>query len=238
MDLPTPEWKLVSDPTREAFAAAWLAHACRRDPRYAAATVTSIYYDTLALDGYREKLNGDFVKTKVRVRWYDVGPAAPPDAPVFLELKRRVGGARTKVRTELPVDRAWVAGRSLEDPRLRELPYRAPSPLPGIPADLHPVVTVRFERRRFVCPASGARVSLDTDIRATDANGALLPALVTTPPVGAPAGVPGGVVVVEVKGPWTGEPFWLAELYRAGYRLRSFSKYAACLEGLLAGAAG
>jgi hypothetical protein len=46
------------------------------------------------------------------------------------------------------------------------------------------------------------------------------------------------VVVVEVKGPWTGEPFWLAELYRAGYRLRSFSKYAACLEGLLAGAAG
>ncbi|MGH7266651.1 MAG: VTC domain-containing protein [Candidatus Rokuibacteriota bacterium] len=224
----------MSDPTREAFAAAWLAHACRRDPRYAAASVTSIYYDTLGLDGYREKLNGDFIKTKVRVRWYDAGAAAPPDAPVFLELKRRVGGGRTKLRTRLPVERAGVAGLSLEDPRLRELPYRAaPEFLPAVPADLHPILTVRFERRRFVCPASGARVSLDTDIRATDGNGTLLPALAASRLVGAPV----GVVVVEVKGPWTGDPFWLAELYRAGYRLRPFSKYAACLARLLSGAA-
>jgi hypothetical protein len=47
-----------------------LASACRPDPEHAVACVWTIYYDTPQLTSLREKINSDYLKVKVRLRWY------------------------------------------------------------------------------------------------------------------------------------------------------------------------
>src|SRR5512143_3813034 len=69
--VPSAESKFVATPVREEFVLAWLRHVCLPDPAHPDATVSTLYYDTPALDSYREKREGEFVKTKCRLRWYD-----------------------------------------------------------------------------------------------------------------------------------------------------------------------
>ena len=49
----------------------WLQSVCRSDPAFPAGVVCTIYYDTLALHHLREKVNSDYLKTKLRLRWYE-----------------------------------------------------------------------------------------------------------------------------------------------------------------------
>ena len=47
-----------------------LDSVCRRDPEFPAAVVWTIYYDTPAFASLGEKINSDYLKRKIRVRWY------------------------------------------------------------------------------------------------------------------------------------------------------------------------
>jgi hypothetical protein len=82
---------------------------------------------------------------------------------------------------------------------------------------------IRYNRRRFVCPFSRARVSLDTEIEMCRINRRLIPEA-------------DHVIlhssVVEVKGAVPEEIPWLTGLYDAGFRRRSFSKYGECMDVL------
>jgi len=219
------ERKFVAERSRAAFAGVWLSHFCRPDPAYPAGTVSSLYYDTPGFACYQAKLNGDFVKAKARLRWYDPAGRSGPQA--FLEVKLRIGSGRRKFRVPVPVLPAWLAGVPLDDPGLRDLLERHGTGLRDLlPPDLQPLATVTYKRQRFVCPFSGARVALDRDIRLTRANARLLPHV-------SPVGL--GTIVVELKGGAEAVP-WLDGLQQAGFRQRSFSKYAACLSQLRQGA--
>ena len=69
-----------------------LESLCRRDPEFPSAIVWTIYYDTPALMSLGEKLNSDYLKRKIRVRWYsDLDGHAT--GPAFVEAKMRVGHA-------------------------------------------------------------------------------------------------------------------------------------------------
>jgi hypothetical protein len=59
-------------------------------------TVRSVYFDTPDLRDYAQKVSGDEQRVKVRVRAYDA-----PGGPVFLEVKRKRGGAVWKDRAVL-----------------------------------------------------------------------------------------------------------------------------------------
>lgn len=48
----------------------WLKARCRSDSDYPAAVVSSIYYDTVDWRSLAEKNNSDYLKTKIRLRWY------------------------------------------------------------------------------------------------------------------------------------------------------------------------
>lgn len=62
----------------------WLEGRCLPDPEYPKGRVNSIYYDLRDHRLLDEKRNSDFLKTKVRLRWYaDVHTQAALD-PVFL----------------------------------------------------------------------------------------------------------------------------------------------------------
>ena len=93
---------------------------CRRDPEFPSAIVWTIYYDTPALVSLGEKVNSDYLKRKIRVRWYS-DLEGRVTGPAFVEAKLRVGTRRSKARARLPYPADEVARWDLQDTRLQRL---------------------------------------------------------------------------------------------------------------------
>lgn len=210
------ELKLVLPARRAPTLARVLGRLLRRDPHHAEGIVESIYFDTRELRLLAEKAASDYLKTKIRVRWY---PWSGGDGPSFLELKRRVGTRRHKIRRESP----WTAGRLSAEPltsaELARLPQRLRPEGLAVPDHLLPVLVVRYHRRRWVDPASRARISLDTAITVPRFSREL--GLTPNP-------APLAHAVLEIKAAAARLPPRLAALSALGLRRASFSKYAAC----------
>jgi hypothetical protein len=211
---------------------AWLRSRLHPDRQYPFGRIVTIYYDTPSLDLYYQKRNGDYLKTKVRLRWYDTADVSrdadrasgpfPSDLPCFLEVKEKVGSVRGKRRLSLRLPAEALRGDAIRSPavlhaprRLAELSFRPP----GL---LVPILEVRYDRFRFVDPESGTRVALDSGIRCTRANGQYIGG---APPVDVRVGV------LELKGHAGEAPPALTHL---GLRVvkESFSKYARCCDAL------
>jgi len=193
----------------------WIERACRRDAEHPSAVVWTIYYDTPALDSLGEKINSDYLKRKIRVRWYS-DLEGRPAGPAFVEAKMRVGTRRSKVRVRLPFPAEEVARWDLQDERLAGLPLLLRAQ--GIPIRdrWQALMLIRYRRDRFEEPASRSRVSLDSDIAGVAVNSSLL----------APGDCsPIGTAVLEVKGAGEQLPRALQSLLVLGVRQRSFSKF-------------
>jgi hypothetical protein len=186
----------------------------RRDPQYPAGLVWTIYYDTPALVSLGEKLNSDYLKRKIRVRWYS-DLRGHVSGPAFVEAKLRIGNRRSKVRARLPFPANEIASWDLQDPRL-----------PGVPLLLRqygvlgqeswqPIMLIRYRRDRFVDPLTQSRVSLDAEICAVAVNRQYVPRLDPSPLA---------TSVLEVKGASEQLPATLRSLLPLGIRKSSFSK--------------
>lgn len=207
------ELKFVLPAARAEGALGLLRSLCRPDPQYRAAFVSTIYFDTPWLELLAAKVDSDYLKLKVRLRWYD---STRPDAAAFLELKTRVGSLRHKIRLPTGLSPAWLDGVSMEDPELlRVLDLAEPVGIP-LPGPLMPALMLRYKRHRFVELASGARVTLDTDIEVPRAHKGLFHGA-------AAAALP--VAVLEVKGDADDLPPTMRPLLHLGARRGSFSKY-------------
>jgi len=181
----------------------WLSARCIPDPLYPDGLVTSIYFDNRSMVLLRAKINSDFIKRKVRVRWYADPATGVAQDPAFIEIKEKVGARRFKIRVPLDVAAADLAGNTSMS-TLRGL--LAPLHRAGhwIEADLQPLLRIAFRRRRFTDPTNGARISIDSTIRGTTVNPALLP--VSRPALLAHA-------VVEVKGESRELSRWMAPCF-------------------------
>lgn len=209
------ELKYVVPAGKALLARAIVSAICRPDPEYPDAVVSTIYYDTPNLELLSQKINSDYLKTKVRLRWYspELGSAS-----AFLEVKSRVGALRHKVRVETPLTAGRAAGLSLEDPSLIEV-LRLAAPLGvSIPPRLIPALLLRYERVRFIEPVSGSRISVDAGIEAVRGNPRL---------VGNAFQQRLPHAVVEIKGAGDDLPRALRPLINLGARRASFSKYGA-----------
>lgn len=202
----------------------WLRHSCRLDPEYAHNIVASIYYDTREWRFLQDKINSDYLKTKVRVRWYRTPGASEPQGKAFIEVKSKIGAPRTKFRMEAPFPAKWFYQVPLEDSRLLEIPQRLR--VQGVLTErrpLFPAFIVQYERYRFVEPISQTRVCIDCNIHAPKVNRTMVPALQS------------GILhsaVLEVKGDVDGLPGVLSKLLLFGAKKSSFSKYLACYQKL------
>ncbi len=211
------ELKFVLPAGRAAAAGAFLATICAPDSEYPRALVWTVYYDTPDARSLGEKVDSDYLKMKLRVRWY--GDAADqPSGAAFIEAKYRVGSRREKVRGVLDVDGPTLAGRPLEDKRFEALPRALAQAGVVLGPEWRPVVRLRYERRRFIERTTGARISLDRDITAEAVNPRQLSSLNLGP-------LP--VAVLEVKGRGDSLPRALQPLLHLGARQGSLSKYAA-----------
>jgi hypothetical protein len=192
-----------------------LESVCRRDPQFPAALVWTMYFDTPAKASLSEKINSDYLKRKIRVRWYSDLDGCT-SGPAFVEAKLRMGTRRSKVRARLPVDAEDIAHWSLQDPRLLAFPrlLREQGILPW--ESLQPMMLIRYRRDRFIEPLSRTRVSLDADISGCAAN----PRFLSAPDLS-----PLATAVLEVKGDTDELPASLRPLLALGMRKSSFSKW-------------
>ena len=207
-----------------------VGHFCEPDPVYPRGRVNSIYFDTLHLATFKEKIEGDTTKRKYRLRWYDV-PGDHPGAELtaFLEIKYRYGSARDKIRKTLPVRKDWITTCPLHDPDIVHLLYEHAAEMEdNIPLNLYPAVCISYDRHRFICRRTGITVCVDSDIRADRVSPELFP---ETPPFSL------NTVLCEFKGPGFPDLPWAGSLYHAGFRIRSFSKYGECIHQIKHGGA-
>jgi SPX domain protein involved in polyphosphate accumulation len=216
----------VANSTVVPFAEQWLSHCCIPDPKFHFGKISSIYFDTPQLDSYFEKSNGDFLKAKLRLRWYDNVLPENGKKTAFLELKCKIGSGRQKKRWMLSLDADWLQNADLRDEQFHDILFEQIQNLEE-PLAPHLVPTFRlyYERRRFICPASLARVCLDTAIGYDRMNKNLF----------ANAG-PGHVdfSVLEIKDTSANsETPWLEQLHRAGFYNQNFSKYGQCTAQVL-----
>lgn len=211
------ELKFSVPPGRVSAVRHWLRTACLADAQFPSAVVWTVYYDTPGVQSLDEKRNSDYLKTKMRVRWY-AADGRTPSGPAFVELKFRIGSRRGKTRVTLPWTADDLAGRPLTDPLFRDLPaqLRAEGVIPG--AGWCPVLQLRYHRERLVEPASRARISLDDAIAVEAVNPRHLSALSLGP-------LP--VAVLEVKSRHEALPPRLHALTHLGARKCAFSKYLA-----------
>jgi len=201
------------------FALSWLRHVCMQDAEHPVGCVNNVYFDTRSLTAFREKDHGDFLKTKVRLRWYRESYRVTGTA--FLEMKKRIGLGRSKIRKTLKINPNWIDNVALESGELEGWLEQVGDELGYLfTRQLVPVTTTVYDRHRFRCPATGARVCLDTNIHSDRVNSRHLswakPVRIRT-------------VVVEIKGSSAVDIPWLTELYRHGFRVASFSKYYECV---------
>ena len=212
------ERKMVADGVNFEAARAALDSFCLPDGEFPEGDISSVYFDTPDLAFLAEKENGDNLKSKVRLRWYDGGSG---EIPAFLEIKLRVGAARDKFRFRIRADAETLASAPLDGgvfPALLAEAARGWGELgAAVPPGLMPVLCVSYKRRRYVCPFTGSRVALDSGIH----SGRRSAAFFATPEerLDAPE------VVCEFKNNTLEMPPWLRALQGNGFRLRSFSKY-------------
>ncbi len=151
------------------FARTLINEVCRPDRQFPEGQVNSLYYDTLDLDQYMRSIDGDFRKHKVRIRWYNKIEDYEGDIPIFVELKMREGLASTKYRKRLIVPPRYVDRESLSSGIIDSMTLTSILAAFGYfsAQPLRPVILISYWRQRFNEVMTGARVSVDYDIRST-----------------------------------------------------------------------
>lgn len=199
----------------------WLEFRLVRDPEHYYGPILSLYYDTPALRFYNEVRNGDYLKTKVRLRWYEAVFSPEQEiADCFLEIKQKFGARRYKRRQPVALAPALLQGDLFSRRAILDMPEHMPRLILLARGILVPLLVVEYERFRFIDTRTGSRIALDSGISCSRVNSAHLPG---TAPVALPVGV------VEVKGALDTLPDCLTPMRRY-LRKRSFSKYARCCE--------
>jgi hypothetical protein len=215
------EIKFLVPAARSPSLRGWLASVSTPEPAYPPALVCTTYFDTPGLSLLGEKINSDYQKTKVRVRWYASLDGNPAGSPVFAEVKYRVGPRRDKVRLPIDVDPVALSTNPLHAPAWRALLDRLRLQVPLVPARLEPTLSLRYARYRYVDRATAGRLTVDENVTVTALNQTRMAGHV-------PARLP--VAVFEYKGALDDLPRHLAPATRFGARRGSCSKYLACYQ--------
>jgi len=201
----------------------WLKATMRPDPKYPRAIIHTLYYDTRNLSALREKVDSDYLKTKVRLRWYQTFDGKAQGEKVFAEVKYRIGKQRKKMRFDTSFSPDFIVQQSINAPELLTLNQLLVEQGVINEESYYPALQLEYERHRFIEPSTGARVCLDSAIYLKRTNPLLL----------APSsGCKIPAAVFEYKHLDSQLPYHLATLFEFGAQKSSFSKYFACAENL------
>jgi len=141
---------------------------CFQDDHYKSNEVFSVYFDTLELDLLMGKASSDFLKTKLRLRWYDNNDQTD-NMLCYLELKEKVGSSRKKQRLEININKHTNIQNYLKSAIFTKIKKqfieKYCSELSGLA--LFPHVLINYKRSRLIDKFHKYRISFDTDIMAS-----------------------------------------------------------------------
>lgn len=218
------ELKFIFNNSAAHIIARWLHCRCLPDPEFPAGIVSSIYYDTADWQFMGEKINSDYHKTKIRLRWYaDIDTEEPGDES-YIEAKFKIGSRRDKIRVKTGLAGNWLKRVNLENKKLLPIPHLLRSKGVIVAGRLVPVFKINYKRMRFIEPTTQARLSLDYDILSPCVNHRVMP---QTNPFHLKN------AVFELKGVLTELPDVLHQLTAIGCRKQSFSKYGFCYQKIM-----
>ena len=215
------ELKYLVPRANDAFVLHWLEGVTVPERAWPPALVVTTYFDSAALDLLDEKVNSDYLKAKVRVRWYAPLGGGPATSPAFVEVKSREGATRGKHRVVADADARELEKEPMAAPIWSRLVSGLRRTVPSLPPDLAPVMRLAYARFRFV-DAAGARISVDTGIVVKEVNPRRLHATARADAL--------PWAVFEYKGQGLDLPAHLGPVARFGARRSAFSKYLACYE--------
>lgn len=187
-------------------------------------TVTSVYFDTPALDCYHEKQDGLLYRRKFRMRSYSQGDA-------FLEEKGRRNAYSYKKRVPLPARlvKAALSGQWRALLHSEEAPNEEPFSAfvsSGLRTRLAPKARVTYQRRAYVS-RGGYRFRVTLDDRVTGADAHQLHQAGARVRSALP-----GQTIVEIKFE-SQLPLWfLRQIQCVQLTRTSISKYCICAEAL------
>ena len=217
------ETKYIFPKARARCISEHLDHRFVRDFQYPANVVTSIYFDTLNWAFYGEKLNSDYLKTKLRLRWY--GMETGDDVTrCYLEQKMKIGSSRAKQRKTVEVQTTVLEQNPCRQSAIWELGEQAARDFVGLPQPLLPVAVIRYHRQRWIDPLTGSRISLDDKIQCIDVTPLLMVSIL-------PVTLLSSVVEFKHQPLRRADP--LPEATRPFVRKAAFSKYVTCLEAMI-----
>lgn len=186
--------------------------------------VFSQYYDSHDFRFFRDKINGEYIKTKVRLRLYRDEMRREWHSP-GLEVKQRRGSLVTKFRLDLEsaqgkdcfgassTDIRDLILTNCHDKSIREA-------LVGI--QLIPAISLHYTRTAWhFCGIDGMRLTFDTRVKSLSAGNLPMSSLPELPICSIS---PGGIFEIKsyVQPPQT----VIEKLIQLGIRQQSFSKYA------------
>jgi len=218
------ETKFIINNSKSRQIIEWLQSSCSADPEFPAGMVSSIYYDTRNWRFLAEKNNSDYLKTKVRIRWYSDISNKKDFEKSFIEAKFKIGNRRKKVRSSTPYSGTWLSRCRLDNPQLLEIPFLLGKEGIVLNQSVFPVYQISYKRLRFIEPYTGCRICFDYDISAPRVNNYMLP---KSNPFKLQT------AVFEIKGSVSDLPFHLYPLTDMGFEKASFSKYKACYEKIM-----
>lgn len=202
--------------------ASWLASTCQPHPQFHDAIISSVYYDDPEWGLLNEKLNSDFIKRKLRLRWYRTPGALPSDSRAFIETKFKTGPRREKLRVPLETP-AENFERTPLDAELFHRPLELLQHGVAGVTGMRPAFQVSYRRLRYVHPFSFSTFCLDFQITAPRVHRLRFRS-------GSPE--PLAWAVFEQKGHLDRLDPLLDGLRRYGLRQTSFSKYLHCFHHL------
>ena len=192
---------------------------CIADEAFSENVISSVYFDTSDWVFAMDKASSDYLKTKVRLRWYrdERANRESTSSKCFLEFKRKIGSKRTKKRVLMPFDGEEAISRLQEGGCMDMIRGHISENAPDLVGFfIEPKFVVRYKRSRYYEPFSDTRISFDTDIHAFSVgrNFAQFSADIIL-----------NESVLEVKGVCDDMPQALRSFHAGRLRKAAFSKY-------------
>lgn len=192
--------------------------------QYGRTVIRNLYYDTDNYRLIRHSIEKPVYKEKLRLRSYR---QITPDAPVFVELKKKFQGVVYKRRIALPQQQAlsWLSGKLTAPPCqiAEEIQHFC-----RYYGRVQPKVFLSYEREAWYClDGSDFRVTFDDNILCRQQDLSLCSGVWGEPVL------PKGKVLMEVKTSG-GIPLWMVGILSEEHIYKtSFSKYGAAYEKLI-----
>jgi len=218
------ELKYITFNHHAPFLVKYLSATCPKDSEFSAGIISSIYFDTHQLFAANEKVNSDFFKSKVRLRWYQTIDNGEFSEKSYLEIKMKIGARREKIRHEYHRSGKEMSETDFSKINLIDILKDMDQDVLSDYFSYIPIIQINYKRYRFIDPLTQSRICIDHDINISRVNQNIFNPISNNQLK---------YCVFECKGPQEVLPSSLSYLRKYGLQKNAFSKYYHCLQKLM-----